>query len=121
MNRHAFAGEVRLAYKLLVNDRTTFAALLASSRSLTANVINTAIARAGYAAQRDATGEVNVLLDEQIRSARVQYKAGIAPYSAVLAFEPQHAADAAAPFASLGGGWWQDDAPAGIAAAKGER
>lgn len=52
--------------------------------TLTANVVNTAIARAGYIAQRRATEQLIALQKQQLRTTEVQVRSGTAPYSAVL-------------------------------------
>ena len=70
--------------------------VLASYLSLTSNVVNTAIARAGYAAQRAALLDIVRVQDEQLRLARLQFDAGVAPYAAVLGVQAQQAGNAAA-------------------------
>jgi NodT family efflux transporter outer membrane factor (OMF) lipoprotein len=52
--------------------------------ALTGNVVNTVIARAAYAAQIRATGQLIGLEKEQIRLAEAQFQAGAAPYANVL-------------------------------------
>jgi NodT family efflux transporter outer membrane factor (OMF) lipoprotein len=69
---------------------------LAAYLALTANVVNTGIARAGYRAQRDALREIVRMQDEQIHLAQVQYDAGTAAYGAVVALTGQRAANEAA-------------------------
>lgn len=71
-------------------------AMLAAYLSLTSNVVNTGIARAGYQAQRDATLALIHMQDEQIRIAQEQYDSGTATYSAVLTLKSQQASNAAA-------------------------
>ena len=71
-------------------------AMLATYLSLTSNVVNTGIARAGYQAQRDATLALIRMQDEQIRIAQVQYDSGTATYSAVLTLKSQQASNVAA-------------------------
>lgn len=70
--------------------------MLATYLSLTSNVVNTGIARAGYQAQRDATLAIIRMQDEQIRLAQTQYDAGTATYSAALTLKAQQATNAAA-------------------------
>ena len=70
--------------------------LRASYLSLTSNVVNTGIARAGYQAQRDATLAIVRMYEDQIRLAQVQYDAGTGPYSAVLSLRVQQASNQAA-------------------------
>ncbi len=67
-------------------------ALRAAALSLTANVVNTVIARAAYQDQLAATRDIARLLDDQLRVAQVQDAAGTAPYAAVLALQAQRAA-----------------------------
>jgi NodT family efflux transporter outer membrane factor (OMF) lipoprotein len=68
---------------------------LAAYLSLTSNVVNTAVARAGYRAQRDALREIVRMQDDQIHIAQVQYDAGTAAYGAVVALTSQRAANEA--------------------------
>jgi NodT family efflux transporter outer membrane factor (OMF) lipoprotein len=51
---------------------------------LTANVVNTAIARAGYTAQIQATEQLIELENQQLQTTEAQVHAGTVPYSAVL-------------------------------------
>ena len=69
--------------------------LQAAYLSLTANVVNAAIARAGYQAQRDALGEIIRIQADQVRIAEVQFQAGTAAYTAVVALRSQQAANEA--------------------------
>jgi len=69
--------------------------VLAAYLSLTANVVNTSVARAGYQTQRDALRDIVLMQDDQIRIAKVQFEAGTAAYSAVVALQSQQAANAA--------------------------
>jgi len=57
---------------------------LAAYLSLTANVVNTGIARAGYQAQREATLSIIGMLGEQIRLAQTRYDVGTGAYADVL-------------------------------------
>jgi len=52
--------------------------------TLTANVVNTAIARAAYAAQIEATEQLIELQRQQLQSTEVQVRSGTVPYSATL-------------------------------------
>ncbi len=52
--------------------------------ALSANVVNTAIARAGYGAQLRATRELIALEDQQLQAIEVQVRAGTSPYANVL-------------------------------------
>jgi NodT family efflux transporter outer membrane factor (OMF) lipoprotein len=63
--------------------------------SLSSNVVNAGIARAGYQAQRDATLAIAHMYDDQIRLAQVQYDSGTGPYAAVLTLRGQQAANLA--------------------------
>lgn len=53
--------------------------------ALTANVVNTCIARAGYLAQADATEALIALETEQLKGIEAQVTAGTAPYANLLA------------------------------------
>lgn len=63
-------------------ERATYVTLLA-------NVVNTVIARAAYGAEIEATRQLIRLQREQVRLARVQYRAGTEPYSNVLSLQSQ--------------------------------
>lgn len=52
--------------------------------TLTANVVNTAIARAAYAAQIEATQQLIELQKQQLQSTEAQVRSGTQPYSASL-------------------------------------
>jgi len=60
--------------------------------TLTGNTVNTAVARAAYAAQIRATEQIVALQKEQVAIAQAQYRAGTQPYAAVLAIQSQLAA-----------------------------
>ena len=64
--------------------------------TLTANVVNTSIARAAYAAQVRATEQLIALENEQLQTTDVQVRAGTAPYSAVLSLRSLIATNEAA-------------------------
>ncbi len=64
--------------------------------SLTSNVVNTELARAGYQAQRDATAAIIHMLGDQVHLAQAQYDAGTGTYSAILTLKTQQATNAAA-------------------------
>ncbi len=91
-----FGGERRTVEALGAVVDVQRYATLAAYLSLTSNVVNTTIARAGYQAQRDATLALIRMQDEQIRIAQVQYDSGTATYSAVLTLKSQQASNAAA-------------------------
>ena len=71
-------------------------ALLAAQLTVTANVVNTAIARASYLAQLAATAELLTLEREQLKIAEAQAQAGTQPYANVLALQSQIASTEAA-------------------------
>ena len=68
------------------------ATVLATCLTLSGNVINAAVARAGYRAEIAATEEMIRFQKEQVRITETQVKAGTAPYSAVLSLRAQLAA-----------------------------
>jgi NodT family efflux transporter outer membrane factor (OMF) lipoprotein len=70
--------------------------LRATYLSLTSNVVNTEVARAGYQAQRDATQAIIGMLADQVHLAQTQYDAGTGSYSAVLTLKTQQATNEAA-------------------------
>jgi NodT family efflux transporter outer membrane factor (OMF) lipoprotein len=70
--------------------------LRATYLSLTSNVVNTEIARAGYQAQRDATQAIVGMLEDQVHLAQTQFDAGTGTYSAVLSLKTQQATNVAA-------------------------
>ncbi len=55
--------------------------------TLTANVVNTAIARAAYTAQIEATEQLIELQRQQLQSTEVQVRSGTVPYSATLSLQ----------------------------------
>ncbi len=57
--------------------------------ALSGNIVNTAIARAGYGEQIKATEEIIVLQKEQVGIAENQARAGTIPFSNVLSLESQ--------------------------------
>lgn len=63
--------------------------LSATWLALSGNIFNTSVARAGYAAQAAATGELLARLREQRDIALAQYHAGAAPYANVVAIDSQ--------------------------------
>src|SRR5208337_4811405 len=62
---------------------------------LTANVVNTGIARAAYAAQIRATEQLIELENQQLHLTEAQVRAGIAPYANVLSIRGLIAANQA--------------------------
>jgi NodT family efflux transporter outer membrane factor (OMF) lipoprotein len=65
---------------------------LAAYLALTANVVNTTIARAAYRAEANATRDSIAAAREQVRLAEAQAEAGTAAYASVLALRTQLAA-----------------------------
>ena len=63
--------------------------VLAAYLSLSANVVNTSIARAGYRAQIAATRSLIAAASSEVDLTKAQTQAGTAPYSAVLALQTQ--------------------------------
>lgn len=63
--------------------------------TLTANVVNTAIARAAYAAQIEVTEQLIELQRQQLRTTEVQVRSGTVPYSAILSVQSLIAANEA--------------------------
>lgn len=82
-----FGGERRAVEGLQaqVDQRTWL--MEAAYLTLTANVVNTAIARAAYAAQIEATEQLIELQREQLRSTEVQVRSGTVPYSTILSLQ----------------------------------
>lgn len=79
-----FGGERRAVEGLGAQvDAERFAAR-AAYLTLSANVVNTWIARAAYAAQVGATEELIALEEDQLRSIESQVRAGTSPYANVL-------------------------------------
>jgi NodT family efflux transporter outer membrane factor (OMF) lipoprotein len=67
----------------------------AACLTLTANVVNTCIARAAYAAEIAATEQLIALETGQLQLAEVQVRAGTAEYAAVLSLRAERAASQA--------------------------
>jgi outer membrane protein TolC len=63
--------------------------------TLSANVVNTSIARAAYVAEVRATEQLIELQQQQLKSTEVQVRAGTAPYSDVLSLRSLIAANQA--------------------------
>ncbi len=80
-----FGGERRAIEQLSAQTDYQQYASKAAYVTLTANVVNTSIARAAYVAQIHATEQLIALEREQLEATRAQVKAGTAPYSAELA------------------------------------
>ena len=87
-----FGGQRRMIEGLHAQVELQQATEQATWLTLTANVVNTVVARAAYGAEVDATNELIALQRRQVELARVQVSAGTAPYSSVLTLESQLAA-----------------------------
>ncbi len=79
-----FGGERRTLEGLQAQTDDQRYASKAAYLTLTANVVNTSIARAAYAAQIRATEQLIDLEKQQLRSTEAQVRAGIAPYVSLL-------------------------------------
>jgi hypothetical protein len=88
---YLWGGERRQVEALAAGVDAQREALASAYLMLTANVVNTMIARAAYRDEAAATREMIGLLDEQIRLTRAQVTAGAAAYVAVLTLESQRA------------------------------
>ncbi|VWC60452.1 efflux transporter outer membrane subunit [Burkholderia lata] len=86
-----WGGERRQVEALAADVDAQRQALAGAYLMLTANVVNTMIARAAYRDEAAATREMIGLLDEQIRLTRAQVTAGATAYVAVLTLESQRA------------------------------
>ncbi len=82
-----FGGERRQLEGLAAEVDVQRATAHATYLTLLANLVNTVVARAAYHAEIDATRELIRLQGEQVRLAKVQYRAGTVPYSDVLSLE----------------------------------
>jgi len=87
-----FGGQRRNVENLAAQADYQNATVLATCLTLSGNVVNTAIAGAGYRAEIEATEEMIRFQREQVRITENQAKAGTAPYSAVLSLRSQLAA-----------------------------
>ena len=83
-----FGGQRRVE-KLQAQVDVPRYSLLATYLTLSANVVNTAIARASYLAQIAATQELLALEQEQAQISEIQAKAGTQPYASFLAVQSQ--------------------------------
>lgn len=80
-----FGGERRTVEGLQAQVEVQRNARRAAYLALTANVVNTCIARSAYAAQVRATGQLIELEEQQLRSTQAQVAGGMAAESSVLA------------------------------------
>jgi len=93
-----FGGQRRQVEALSATADAQKAALQGSWLTLTGNVVNTILARAGYEAEIEARKAVIALEKEQVSATEAQVRAGTAPYSALLSLQSQLAgAEAALP------------------------
>jgi NodT family efflux transporter outer membrane factor (OMF) lipoprotein len=90
-----FGGERRAVEGLQAQADYQRYASKAAYVTLSANVVNTTIARAAYAAQLRATEQVIELENEQLHASEAQVRAGIAPYSNLLSLRGLVAANQA--------------------------
>jgi NodT family efflux transporter outer membrane factor (OMF) lipoprotein len=90
-----FGGERRAVEGLRAQADTQRYAAQAAFLTLSANVVNTAIARAAYAAEVRATEQLVDLEAQQLQLTAVQVRSGTASYSALLSVRGQLAADQA--------------------------
>lgn len=84
-----FGGEHRTVEGLAAQTGLQQDTVRATLIALASNVVNTAIAKAAYAAEIDTTRQLADIETEQVRIAGVQADAGTGPYSAVLSLESQ--------------------------------
>lgn len=84
-----FGGERRTVEGLGAAVDTQQDALLAAELTISANAVDTMIAKAAYAAELEATQEIVTIEREQVKLAQVKANAGTAPYSNVLSIESQ--------------------------------
>lgn len=87
-----FGGQRRQVENLAAQVEYQKQTFRAASLTLVSNVVNAAIAGAGYLAQIEATEEIIAFQKEQLDITESQAKAGTAPYSNVLAIRAQLAA-----------------------------
>ena len=87
-----WGGERRQVESLSAQADAERYTLVGAQIMLAGNAIDTLIARAGYAAQRDATRATVELQREQLSITEAQARAGLVPFTNVLALETQVAA-----------------------------
>lgn len=90
-----FGGQRRAVEGLRAQADTQFFEGEAAYLTLTADVVDTCIARAGYAAQLRATGQLIELEQQELRLAELQVRAGTASYASVLSLRSLIAANQA--------------------------
>lgn len=86
-----WGGQARIVEALRAREDGQRYSVLATYLTLTANVVNAMIARAGYTDQIASTQEMIELLRQEVRITRVQAEAGVSPYSAVLTLQNEQA------------------------------
>ena len=91
-----FGGERRAVESLRAEADYQRNANLAAYLALSANVVNTSIARAAYAAEIRATEQLIDMEQQQLAAIEVQAKSGTAAYAGVLGMRSQIAASQAA-------------------------
>ena len=84
-----FGGERRLVESLRAESDVSRATEQATYLALSANIVNTVIAKAAYRAEIEATQQLIGLQESQVRLAEVQAQAGTVPYSNVLSLRSQ--------------------------------
>ncbi len=84
-----FGGQRRLVESLHAQVDVARATEQATYLTLSANVVNTVIAKAAYRAEIDATAQLIELERQQVKLAEVQAQAGTVPYSTVLSLRSQ--------------------------------
>ncbi len=93
-----FGGEHRTVEGLAAQSDEQKATVRATALTLVSNVMNTAIAKAAYAAEIETTHEMIAIERQQENIASVQSGAGTGPYSAVLSIDTLlHTLDATLP------------------------
>lgn len=90
-----FGGERRTVEGLRAQVQVEQYAGTAAFLALTANVVNTAIARAAYAGETALTQQLIALEEQQLRSTQAQIDAGTASYAAALALRSELATNRA--------------------------
>jgi NodT family efflux transporter outer membrane factor (OMF) lipoprotein len=84
-----FGGQRRLVEGLHAQVDVARATEQATYLTLSANIVNTVIAKAAYRAEIDATEQLIELERQQVKLAEVQAQAGTVPYSNVLSLRSQ--------------------------------
>lgn len=79
-----FGGQRRTVEALRAQSEVQQNLNRAARLTLTANVVNTAIARAAYLAQTKATEQLLVLQQQQLNLLQIQFQTGSTPYTAIL-------------------------------------